>query len=154
MQLWKAFQSKKDLLQSKNNKKSDELYLFHGTNASEPSLIYGSHDGLSVNFAQEGVFGRGVYFAENASYSVGSYAFKPPGTKHQRQVFCACVAVGEIVYSEPNGKLRLPPFMKGSNGGVQIRYDTVQGKTGGTVVYIAYENHRAYPEYLITFEKL
>ena len=34
---------------------------------------------------------------------------------------------------------------------VNDRYDTVSGQTGGSKVYMIYENGRAYPEYLITY---
>ena len=34
----------------------------------------------------------------------------------------------------------------------QIRYDTVNGTTGESTVYMTYDNLKAYPAYLITYE--
>ena len=34
----------------------------------------------------------------------------------------------------------------------QIRYVTVNGTTGGSTVYMTYDNLKAYPAYLITYE--
>ena len=36
--------------------------------------------------------------------------------------------------------------------GIERRYDTVTGETGGSKVYVVYENGRAYPEYLVTYK--
>jgi hypothetical protein len=33
-----------------------------------------------------------------------------------------------------------------------VRYDSVCGVTGGSRVFIVYENGRAYPEYLVTYD--
>ena len=33
------------------------------------------------------------------------------------------------------------------------RFDTVTGGTGGSKVYIVYENGRAYPEYMVTYTR-
>jgi hypothetical protein len=32
------------------------------------------------------------------------------------------------------------------------RYDSVQGETNGSTVYMVYANKKAYPEYLITYK--
>ena len=45
--------------------------MFHGTGrgGSEPRLIYESEEGLDIRFARAGMFGTGIYFADNAGYS-------------------------------------------------------------------------------------
>ena len=49
-------------------------HLFHGTSSTDPSLIYKSESGLDMRFSKPGMYGKGIYFAENSSYS-DSYAF-------------------------------------------------------------------------------
>ena len=59
--------------------------------------------------------------------------------------------IGEPVPNAPtNGSLNHPPL--NPNKGQNFHYDSVQGTTGGSVVYIIYSNDRCYPEYLITFK--
>ena len=45
--------------------------MFHGTGrgGAEPKLIYESEEGLDIRFARAGMFGTGIYFADNAAYS-------------------------------------------------------------------------------------
>jgi hypothetical protein len=39
-----------------------------------------------------------------------------------------------------------PNIIKPADG-----YDSVSGETGNSIVYMVYENGRAYPEYLVTY---
>lgn len=41
-------------------------HLFHGSRATDPKLIYGTEDGLDIRFSNAGVYGQGIYFADNA----------------------------------------------------------------------------------------
>jgi hypothetical protein len=52
-----------------NNEKPLESYLWHGTSKCDPKLIWESSDGFTINFSNDGMWGRGLYFAQNASYS-------------------------------------------------------------------------------------
>lgn len=44
-------------------------FLFHGTQANDPELIYNSEDGLDIRFSRAGMMGQGIYFAEDPAYS-------------------------------------------------------------------------------------
>ena len=44
-------------------------HLFHGSRETAPELIYGSEDGLDFRFSNSGMYGRGIYFADNSQYS-------------------------------------------------------------------------------------
>ena len=79
----------------------------------------------------------------NAGYSHG-YAHDCGAG--QRSFFLAKLIVGDVTDIPSDGSLVKPPD-KPSGG----RYDTVSGTTGGSKVYIVYENGRAYPEYLVTY---
>jgi hypothetical protein len=123
-----------------------EVKLWHGTSQTDPKLIYEDEaDGFMMQYCRSGMWGRGLYFAQNASYSGGAYAHTcDDGTKC---VLYASLLSGDETHVMPhNGSLVRCPDKPG--GG---RYDTVTGDTGGSKVYIVYENGRAYPEYLVTY---
>ncbi len=44
-------------------------HLFHGPGATDPSLVYKSESGLDMRFSKPGMYGKGIYFAEQSSYS-------------------------------------------------------------------------------------
>ncbi|CAF1570195.1 unnamed protein product, partial [Adineta steineri] len=92
-------------------------------------------------------WGIGIYFAKNASYSCGSYAYTLPNGK--KQVFLAQVLTGDVHDCKSDTSLRRPP--KKNEKVSNLRYNSVSGDTGGSKVYIVYENRVIYPTYLITF---
>jgi hypothetical protein len=54
------------------------LRLWHGTSSHEPKQVY-TKDGLNINYANAGMWGKGIYFAVNANYSCPGYSYKVPG---------------------------------------------------------------------------
>ena len=103
-----------------------------------------------MQFAAEGYWGRGTYFAEKACYS-HHYASSPNATT--KQMFLAEVIVGDSCFCRPDRSLLVPPIKKEkSDLGLAVeRYDSVTGITGGSRVWIVYDNSKAYPSYLITY---
>src|SRR4051794_38882236 len=104
-----------------------------------------------TQFASEGYWGKGTYFAEKVCYS-HHYAYVP--TPGQRQLFLAEVIVGESILLKPDKSLKVPPEKpaKHSDVGLAVeRYDSVEGVTGGSRVWVVYDNNKAYPSYLITY---
>ena len=128
-----------------------EELLFHGTRETQPELIYKGCEGFDMRFSEEGFWGRGNYFAVNSSYS-HNYAFH-----HNRvfKMFAANVLTGNSFFSAPDHTLTKPPLLENHTDtpdtAIQHRYDSVHGNTGGTRVYITYDNEHAYPAYLITY---
>jgi len=49
--------------------------LFHGTRETNPEIIYKGEEGFDFRFSKEGMFGKGIYFAEDPAYS-HNYAYK------------------------------------------------------------------------------
>lgn len=124
-----------------------EKLLFHGTRTNDPRLIYEGDSSFDMRFCNLGMWGKGNYFAVNASYSNG-YAHN---AGRYKQMLVATVLTGLSYYSQSNGSLRQPPFRAQAEDGIRRRYDSVCGDTGGSRVYITYDNERAYPMYLITY---
>ena len=138
---------------SENNKDDGlgEMLLFYGTRQNNPRRIYEDGTGFNINkFSQPGLWGRGIYFAVNASYSDES-AFVNGTTC---QLLAVNVLTGRSYYSKPDGNLEQPPLCpEDRNGGVQRRYDCVCGDAQGSRLYIMYENDGAYPMYVITYTR-
>ena len=64
-------------------------------------------------------------------------------------MFMATVNIGKTQVLNPDSSLKMPGLLPGS----QIeRYDSVQGNTAGSDVYMVYSNKKAYPSYLITYK--
>jgi len=141
---------------NKNNQlvKHMTRLLFHGTKNTEPTLIYNGEKGFMMQFAAEGYWGRGTYFAEKACYS-HHYASVPKNDPNIRQMFLAEVIVGDSKFMKPDRSLVVPPEKpkkEASSGLAAERYDSVSGITGGSRVWIVYDNNKAYPTYLITYK--
>uniref|UniRef100_A0A1X7SX17 Poly [ADP-ribose] polymerase n=1 Tax=Amphimedon queenslandica TaxID=400682 RepID=A0A1X7SX17_AMPQE len=84
----------KKRMHQKNNGQVNEKWLFHGSSRVPPETIYKSEHGFDFRHGNQGMWGRGAYFAVNASYSGGSYAFNSP---QGRQIFLAFVLTGDSI---------------------------------------------------------
>ena len=118
-------------------------HLFHGTNQTDPKLIYSCEDGLDIRFSNAGAYGNGIYFANNATYS-HSFTHRKQGG--ECQMFLGLVLVGDSVQAQP-GQYRIPPNKPGS---LTERYDSINNGNAGH--FIIYDNAKAYPGYLITYQ--
>ena len=50
------------------------LRLWHGSGKTSPYEIISK--GFNINYANNGMWGKGIYFALNANYSCPGYSFK------------------------------------------------------------------------------
>ena len=101
-----------------------------------------------MRYSTSGMWGPGVYFAKNASYS-NNYANVT--SNNLRRIFFARVCVGDAHLCASDPSLRMPPLRPNQPAHSRERFDSVCGNTGGSDVWILYENYRAYPEYLVTY---
>ena len=149
--LWRKYISKKTALESDPTlQNSGERILYHGTRDTKPEVIYEGDSGFDMHYSREGMWGRGNYFAVKSAYSVG-YSHKT--RDGYQQMLVARVLTGAS-YRSPPHKFQVPPEREGTGqwqGEVWQRYDSVNGETKGSTVYITYDNDHSYPEYLITF---
>ena len=87
--------------------------------------------------------GRGVYFARDASYSVG-YAGGGAGARY---MYLARVLVGQ--YCQGNSAMIVPPPKNSSRP--EILYESVVDNPGNPSMFVVFYDAQCYPEYLITF---
>ena len=140
--LFKLYLLKKQSLDNKNG--SNEKFLFHGTKGDRLHEI--NKAGLNRNFAgtiNGNAFGRGVYFARDASMSVG---YAPAMSSGQRYMYYTRAAVGQ--YAVGNTNMIVPP-KKG--GGDDDSYDSTVNNATNPTIFVLFNDNQYYPEYLITF---
>ena len=146
--LWRKYLDKSKEMSDFGGGTLNERFLFHGSSQNNPKEIYKGEASFDVRFSRHGMWGRGNYFAMNASYSNG-YAFK--AESDLMKMLAAWVLTGHSYQSEPRS-FEYPPVREDcGEGQVQRRYDSVTGTTGGSTVYITYDNTLAYPAYVITY---
>jgi hypothetical protein len=91
--LWRIFKNEVQDVKKKSGN-PQIMNLFHGTGSTRPSQIYNSEDGFNINYSNEGMWGKAIYFACNSSYS-NNYAHKY--ADGQRKMFMASVTLGKEI---------------------------------------------------------
>ena len=75
--------------------------LWHGTGTNKPEVI--ATTGFDIAYSEDlGYWGRGIYFAQDATYSAPAYCYKPEGTTKTYEIFLADVVLGK--FDEKNDK--------------------------------------------------
>ena len=154
--LWDRYVQTKRRLHKKNAGTINEEELFHGTRDKPAKVICTSEEGFDMRFSRAGMWGQANYFAVNASYS-DTYAYHDSG-EQTNELILVKVLTGDSYSCGPDNSLRMPPLKKQSSsveaGQIQqVRYDSVNGTTHGSQVYMTYANDLAYPAYIITYTK-
>jgi len=145
--LYRKYAIQRHLIKDKNGPTCiNEKELFHGTRHTSPDVIWRGEDGFDMRYSADGMWGRGTYFASEASYCHQGFVHYDPQAK-QYQLFLAHVLTGDSISLPPDRNIKMPPPKRGSN----IRYDSVNGVTNGCTVYILYKLDMAYPAYLINY---
>ena len=93
----------KYLLCKKEMKNKSEVICFHGSKGGPVDLAAICNDGFDLRLAKNGVLGKGIYGARDASLSLGSYSFLDRDTKIGRSFLWCDVLSAEC-------PLRLPTF--------------------------------------------
>ena len=152
--LWEKYEQSRRRMYDKNAGKVNEKQLFHGSRKTSAEMIYDSEEGFDMRFSSQGLWGQANYFAADAQYS-DSYAYVK--TNGNKELFLARVLTGDSYTCRSDQTLRMPPekpTTSHSDSKVQLkqlRYDTVNGVTNDTKVFMTYSNDKAYPAYLIVY---
>ena len=151
--LWDKYALEKKHMSERNGGDAQvhEKLLFHGTRDTDPQRVLMSPKGIDFRFSRRDyqlLWGTGAYFAVNASYS-DNYCYVDQ--KHQvKQLLLVKVLTGNScsygTKNDPN-LTKPPPLSKGN----PLLYDTVNGFTNGSCVYVVYDHDRIYPAYLISY---
>ena len=84
------------------------------------------------------VWGQGIYFATNASMSVGYAKQDASGTRY---MYVARVAAGQFIVGST--EMIVPPTKTGN-----IKYDSVVDKVANPSIFVMFYDNQYYPEYL------
>ena len=149
-QLWEKYALEKSHMDNRNNGLVNEKLLFHGTRKNDPQSVAQSLRGIDFRCSRRDhrlLWGIGAYFAVNANYS--HHYSHNNHQLHAWQMIIVKVLTGHSCsYRNPNPSLtRPPPLFAGSN----LLYDTVCGSSGGSDIYVVYDQDRAYPAYIISY---
>jgi ABC-type branched-subunit amino acid transport system substrate-binding protein len=164
--LWNFFNFHKKRLDETGGGHNYEKHVWHGTSSLDPAMIYDdTQDGFMMQFARQGLWGRGLYFAAKSSYS-DNYSYTPDSATapdrgaadsgDEREMFLTRLLVGNETLMDRDAspakaqecqQLVVPP----DDPDTGLKFNTVTGHTAGSQVWIVYENGRAYPDYLIRY---
>ncbi|XP_061022997.1 protein mono-ADP-ribosyltransferase PARP14 isoform X2 [Dama dama] len=147
-ELWKHYQTKKNNMDAKNGQMTNEKLLFHGTDADSVALVNGKGFNRSYAGKNATAYGKGTYFAVNASYSA-SDVYSRPGINGKKHMYYVRVLTG--FYTLGNRSLIVPPPKDHQNP--TDLYDTVTDCLQKPNLFVVFYDYQAYPEYLITFRQ-
>ncbi|XP_019646198.1 PREDICTED: poly [ADP-ribose] polymerase 15-like [Branchiostoma belcheri] len=145
--LWEQFSVKKRNMLSRNSTTPIEKELWHGTNAEACREI--NLNGFNRRYSgQHGTaYGKGTYFAVNASYSAHD-RYSSPDSQGRKKMYLAKVLTGECTRGTRN--MPVPPRRQDSSG---LLYDSTVDATNKPTTFVVFHDAQAYPQYLITFTK-
>ena len=149
-QLWEKYALEKGHMNQRNNGLLNEKLLFHGTRKNDPRSVVQSLRGIDFRCSRRDhqlLWGTGAYFAANANYS-NRYSYHNAQLQAWQMIIVKVLTGNSCSYRKPNPSLtRPPPLFAGSN----LLYDTVCGCSGGSDIYVVYDQDRAYPAYIISY---
>ena len=94
-------------------------------------------------------FGRGAYFAVNASYSAQPQYSAPDKSGNQHMFVCN-VIVGK--YTKGTSSMKIAPPLDPS-GNTHLLYDSLVDNPTNPTIFVAMTDCQAYPKYLLTFSR-
>jgi serine/threonine protein kinase len=140
------YETHKRTIEARNRQHgANEKRLFHGTTKATIPKINRNSFNRSYCGKNATAYGKGVYFAVKASYSIDE-TYSCPDEQGNKYMYLARVAVGE--FCKGKSSMTVPPPQPGT--GDLLPYDTTVNNEGQPEMYVAYHDAQAYPEYLIT----
>ncbi|XP_029773752.1 protein mono-ADP-ribosyltransferase PARP12 [Suricata suricatta] len=141
--LWEVYQWQKGQMQKRNEGKVvDERQLFHGTSACFVDAICQQNFDWRVCGLHGTSYGKGSYFARDAAYS---HHYSKSDTRFHT-MFLARVLVGEFVRGSASF---VRPPAKEAHG--NIFYDSCVNSMSDPSIFVIFEKHQIYPEYVIQY---
>jgi poly [ADP-ribose] polymerase 10/14/15 len=145
MSLWQSYAVKRQTVTATSDTPAqvERAWLFHGTTEDIVPKIM--QQGFNRSFCGRNatMYGKGVYFARDSSYSSSKIYSAPDGKGIQRMFLCR-VTVGAYCQGRKDG---LSPDVKSGH----ILYDTTVDNMRDPSIFVTYHDGQGYPEYLIHF---
>ncbi|XP_078580934.1 uncharacterized protein LOC144864598 [Branchiostoma floridae x Branchiostoma japonicum] len=145
----------------------NEHFLFHGTKPERVEAIIAG--GLDFRISGQGMFGRGIYLAENST-KADQYTDwiwqrgEEEGKNDTKTMFLVRVTLGRLFVGPDDGTARnytRPPCTVHGCARFDCshvgRFDSVIGGTSKHKMfreYVIYDRFQAYPEYVITYSRI
>jgi len=145
--LYSQYMEKKKDMKTPTLGRPKERRLFHGTSANVvESINHHSFDRGYAGTAVGAIYGRGCYFARDASYSV---AYADPDPQGNCFMYVVQVLTGE--FTQGSSDLLATPAIDPQK--THIVYDSVVDNPTDPTIFVVFNDTQAYPEYLIVFKK-
>ncbi|MGH0128784.1 UNVERIFIED_CONTAM: hypothetical protein FKN15_046596 [Acipenser sinensis] len=147
---WQSYAVRKQTLDRKYPKATNERILYHGTTKDICQRI--NKTGFNRSFCGRNAtrFGQGTYFAKEASYSCHN-SYSNPDEKGHKYIYRARVITGKICQGIENLKEPTPVNPNDPNSDL---CDCAVDSEKTPFVFVIFCDDGAYPEYLITFKIL
>ncbi|KAM7396416.1 hypothetical protein PAMP_019457 [Pampus punctatissimus] len=143
LSLWKVFHWQREQMKERSGGKPvDEKYLFHGTDESLIEAICEQNFDWRMCGVHGTAYGKGSYFARDASYSDRYARVKKSLNKI---MFVALVLVGE--YTKGSSSYVRPPLKR--NG--RTLFDSCVDSERDPSIFVIFEKQQIYPEYIIDY---
>lgn len=152
--LWRSFVAYKDAVMlreggdvAKAEARFERRWLYHGTPEDLTSKVaqQGFNRSYTGTTSRRAAWGKGCYFARDASYSM-SKTYSRPNADGVQHIFACRVVVGE--YCEGTEGLLAPPPRHG-----HINFDSTVDDVRRPRIFVTYNDAQAYPEYLVRFRQ-
>ena len=124
-------QNKKKLSKKIGEKNLNETFLYHGT--QQPIDICSS--GLDIRYSGQGLYGRGIYFADKSHIS--------------KKFSSGIITINRVLLGKKYSARRRSGFVQPPKG-----YNSVYANRDGGHEYIIYNNNYSYIEYIILDENI
>ncbi|XP_078378802.1 uncharacterized protein LOC144661949 isoform X2 [Oculina patagonica] len=147
--LWEKYCRNKETMiavAALNQHQVNEKSLFHGTSPRSVEAICANNFDPSLHRRYK--FGKGTYFAVNASYS---HYYASRDIDLSQFIFLAKVLVGS--YTKGRSSYRRPPQKQPSNP-ESDRYDSCVDHNVNPTIFVVFDNNRFYPEYVIKYRSM
>ena len=151
MDLWNLYVAKrKSICGRKSPKDAQNLvrnWLFHGCSGDVTAKIIQGGFNRSFCGKHGTMYGQGVYFARDASYSTYPH-YSARDANDVQSIFLARVVVGEYCRGEKDA---LGPAER--DPGTGALYDSTVDNVRDPSIFVTYNDGQAYPEYLVKFKQ-
>ncbi|XP_053319348.1 protein mono-ADP-ribosyltransferase PARP12-like [Spea bombifrons] len=145
--LWQVYQWQKEQMKKQNGGQDvDERQLFHGTDSKWIDAICQQNFDWRICGSHGTAYGKGSYFARDSSYS---HSYSKRHGSETLVMFVARVLVGE---STRGHSAYLRPPSKSSSSSASF-YDSCVDNERNPSIFVIFEKHQIYPEYLIRYSE-